>query len=56
MQGVGTVAAWGTNLCAQCFVLVAGSACSNPFNAREPDANMDDSEEDSDNDNHDGDN
>ena len=21
--GVGTVAAWGTNLCAQCFVLVA---------------------------------
>ena len=34
----------------------SGSACSNPFNAREREANVDDSEEDSDNDNHDGDN
>ena len=54
---VGTVAAWGTNLFAQCFVLGSGSTCANPFSTKTSVTDItDNSDSESDDDNHDNDN
>ena len=55
---VGTVAAWGTNLCARCFVLVVVVLhCVNPYSTKTSVSDVtDNSETESDDDNHDHDN